>query len=140
MDDLEDDSLDPPDIPTRDLNRQVRKLAAAVLVQAVIDSKLQDLRQRQDAEEFLNPQSVLARYHFRRMAELANVSPAWLSECIARCANTPLPEIRQCPGCKAMMAVSALAPRYDGDPGRYCSRCREMTPICPGKRRFGKRG
>jgi hypothetical protein len=34
-DDLEDDSLDPPNISTRDLNRQVRKLAAAVLVQAV---------------------------------------------------------------------------------------------------------
>jgi hypothetical protein len=39
-DDLEDDSLDPHDIPTRDLNRQVRRLAAAVLVQAVFTGQL----------------------------------------------------------------------------------------------------
>ena len=40
-DDLEDDSIDPRDIPARDLNRQIRRLAAAVLVQAVLDPRLQ---------------------------------------------------------------------------------------------------
>ena len=61
-DDLEDDSSDPHDIPTADLSRPVRKLAAAVLLQAVLDCNLQDPRQREDATEFLNPRSIPARY------------------------------------------------------------------------------
>jgi hypothetical protein len=32
-----------------------------------------------------------------------------------------------------------FAPRYEGDVGRYCGRCREVTPVCPAKKRFGKR-
>jgi hypothetical protein len=38
--DLEDDNADPLENPTRDLSRPVRKLAAAVLVRAVLDSKM----------------------------------------------------------------------------------------------------
>jgi hypothetical protein len=83
-DDLEDDSPDPTDIPTRDLNRQVRRLAAAVLVQAVLDSRLQADCHRQDAAQFLYPQSEAAREHLRRMAELAGLSPAWLNELSGR--------------------------------------------------------
>lgn len=40
-DDLEEDDPDP--LENRDLNRTVRKLAAAVLVRAVLDSKLRDV-------------------------------------------------------------------------------------------------
>jgi hypothetical protein len=71
--DLQDDGIDDCYLPTRDLMRPARKLAAAVLLQAVIDSKQQDPLKRQDAEEFLNPRSIPARYHFLRMAEIANV-------------------------------------------------------------------
>jgi hypothetical protein len=39
-DDLEDESPDLRDIPTRDLSRPIRRLAPAVLVQAVLDSRL----------------------------------------------------------------------------------------------------
>jgi hypothetical protein len=89
-DDLEDDSLDPRDIPTRDLTRPVRRLAAAVLVQAVLDSRLQAECHRQDAAQFLYPQSEAAREHLTRMAELAGLSPAWLNECLIVFNELPL--------------------------------------------------
>jgi hypothetical protein len=145
-DDLDDDSPEPTNIPARDLNRQVRRLAAAVLVQAVLDSRLQADCHRQDAAQFLYPQSDPAREHLRRMAELAGLSPAWLNECLIRCANlTPLQtskclKTRKCLKCKTVLPSSDFALRYDGDAGRYCGRCRATTPVCPGKRRFGKRG
>jgi hypothetical protein len=41
LDDLEDDDQDALEDPARDLSWPVRKLAAAVLVRAVLDSKLQ---------------------------------------------------------------------------------------------------
>jgi hypothetical protein len=53
-DDLEDDDdRDPLADPTRDLSRPVRKLAAAVLVRAVLDSKLRaDPYFKEDAVRF----------------------------------------------------------------------------------------
>jgi hypothetical protein len=133
-DNLEDDDIEASGLPARDLTRPIRKLAAAVLVQAVMDSKLQDAREREDAVEFLNPKSIPARHHLRRMAELANVSLAWLSECVARCVTSPLPKLRPCLKCKATMPVSEFVPHYDGSPGRLCHPCREATAICPRKR------
>jgi hypothetical protein len=138
-DDLEDDSLDPPDIPTRDLNRQVRRLAEAVLVRAVLDSRLPAGCYQDDAVQFLYPESDDARRHLLRIAELAGLSPAWLNECLASSAGMPLPIIRKCTKCKAALPINDFAPRYDGDVARYCGRCRGVTPVCPGKRRFGKR-
>jgi hypothetical protein len=138
-DDLEDYNLDPPDIPTRDLNRQVRRLAEAVLVRAVLDSGLPAGCYQHDAVQFLYPESDDARRHLLRIAELAGLSPAWLNECLASSAGMPLPTIRKCTKCKTALPISDFAPRYDGDLARYCGRCRVLTPVCPGKRRFGKR-
>jgi hypothetical protein len=133
--DLQDDGIDDCYLLTCDLMRPARQLAAAVLLRAAIDSKLQDPLQPKDAEEFLNPRSIPARYHFSLMAEIANGSPAWSSECIARCANSPLPEIRQCGGYKAKIPGASLVPRYEGGAPRLCRPCHEATPYRAGRRR-----
>jgi hypothetical protein len=86
-DDLEDDA-DPLENPTRDLSRPVRKLAAAVLVRAVLDSKmLANPYFKEDATRFLYPSSECARADLRMIAELAGLSPAWLNECLVRTAK-----------------------------------------------------
>jgi len=85
------DEPEPPEPP--DLTRPVRKLAAAILLQAVLDSKRDDERERRDAVEFLNPRTAYARYHLLRMAECANVELTWLLAQLRRTANQPLPAI-----------------------------------------------
>jgi hypothetical protein len=94
--DLEDDSPDPTNIPTRDLNRQVRRLAEAVLLRAVLDSRLPAGCYQHDAVQFLYPESEDARRHLLRIAELAGLPPAWLNERLASSAGMPLPTIRKC--------------------------------------------
>jgi len=67
---LEDDDADPLENPTRDLSRPVRKLAAAVLVRGVLDSKLRaDPYFKEDATRFLYPRSECARAHLQLIAE-----------------------------------------------------------------------
>jgi hypothetical protein len=95
-DDVEDDDPDPLKNPTRDLNRPIRKLAAAVLLRAVQDSKLGAAPYfKEDATRFLYPSSEPARAHLELVATLAGMSPAWLSECLVRTANSPGPQIRR---------------------------------------------
>jgi hypothetical protein len=95
-DDLEDDDPDPLKNPIRDLNHPIRKLAAAVLLRAVQDSKLRAAPYfKEDATRFLYPSSDPARAHLELMATLAGMSPAWLNECLVRTANSPRPEIRR---------------------------------------------
>ena len=101
-DSLEDDDPDPLENPTRDeLSRPVRKLAAAVLLRAVLDSKLRDRYAREDAAKFLFPRSEYARAHLHLMASLAGLSPAWLNKGLARTANSPVPQFRHCRKCKS---------------------------------------
>ena len=90
LDDVCDDP-EPPEPP--DLNRAIRRLAAAILLQAVLDSKRDDERERRDAVEFLNPRTAYARYHLLRMTECANVELTWLLAQLRRTANQPLPAV-----------------------------------------------
>jgi hypothetical protein len=130
-DDLEDDGPDPTDIPTRDLNRQVRRLAEAVLLRAVLDSRLPAGCYQHDAVQFLYPESEDARRHLLRIAELAGLPPAWLNERLASSAGMPLPTIRKCTKCKTALPINDFAPRYEGDVARYCGRCRAITLFVP---------
>jgi hypothetical protein len=93
--DLEDDDANPHENPTRD--RPVTKLAAAVLVRAVLDSKLRaNPYFKEDATRFLYPSSECARAHLGLIAQLAGLSPAWLNECRGRTANSPRLKLRHC--------------------------------------------
>jgi len=89
--DEDDDDPDPLDNPTRDLGRPVRKLAAAVIVRALLDYRRKNRYAREDAAKLLYPRSECTRAHLHLLAQLAGLSPAWLDERLVRTANLPLP-------------------------------------------------
>ena len=89
-DDLEDDDPDPLENANQnDLGRPVRKLAAAILLRAVLDSKLRFRYYRDDATRFLYPRSEPAREHLELVARLAGMTPKWLNERLVRIENSP---------------------------------------------------
>jgi hypothetical protein len=140
-DDLEDDDRDPLADPTRDLSRPVRKLAAAVLVRAVLDSKMRaNPYFKEDATRFLYPNSDCARAHLQLMAELAGLSPAWLSECLVRTANSPRLRLRYCSKCKTPTPPDGFALHFHGARSKLCHQCREVTSVRPKCSHPGKAG
>jgi hypothetical protein len=140
-DDLEDDDADPLENPTRDLSRPVRKLAAAVLVRAVLDSKMRaNPYFKEDATRFLYPSSECARGHLHLMAELAGLSPAWLEECLVRTADSPRLRLRCCVRCKTPTPSDGFALDFRGGRSKLCHQCREVTSIRPKCSHPGKAG
>jgi hypothetical protein len=112
----------------RDLSRPVRKLANAILVRAVMDSKLRSNPYfRGDATRFLYPRSECARGHLHLMAELAGLKPAWLEECLVRNANSPPIKLRNCINCKSPTPPDGFAPGSR----LLCHTCREAIPVRP---------
>jgi hypothetical protein len=133
-DDLEDNDPDPLENPSRDLSRPVRKLAAAVLLRAVLDSKVRDRYAREDAAKFLYPRSECARAHLHLFARLAGLSPDWLDKCLIRTTNSPLPHIRHCQKCKSPTPPSGFSPHPGSGPPPYCRQCGEVTTVYAKKR------
>ena len=66
-----EDGPDPGHSITRDPTWSVRKLAAAVLIQAVHESRQKNSYYRTHAVRFLYPESEPGRRHLHFMAELA---------------------------------------------------------------------
>ena len=127
-DDPEDDDADPLENPTRDLSRPVRKLAAAVLVRAVLDYQLRaNPYFKEDATRFLYPSSECARAHLQLVGILAGLSPAWLEECLTRIANSPKLKLRNCINCKSPTPPDGFAPGSR----LLCHTCRESVPLRP---------
>jgi hypothetical protein len=140
-DDLEDDDHDPLAGPVRDLSRPVRKLAAAVLVRAVLDSKMRaNPYFKEDATRFLYPGSEAARAHLQLMAELAGLSPAWLNECLVRTANSPRLRLRYCSKCKTPTPADGFSLDFNGGRSKLCHQCREVTSVRPKCSHPGKAG
>jgi hypothetical protein len=124
---VDDDEEDAPEPLPIDPLRGWRRLAQAVVLRAVIDSKQRNSRARKDAARFLYPKSDCVRLHFNRISQCAGLNQEWLRECLARTVDCPLPALRQCLRCK-----SPVTP--DGMVGRYCVNCREAVPFYPKQR------
>jgi hypothetical protein len=117
--DDEDDDLDPHDLPSRDLSRPIRRLATAVLEQAVLDSRLQVDCHRHDTARFLYPQhdsSIPSQNPPENTCgawlSSQDPSPAWLGERLARCANSTASKTRKCPKCKTVLSVPIGIGKY----------------------------
>lgn len=78
---------------------------------------------------FLYPSDDEVREHLRLTAECANLDPLWLAECLKRTANLPVPRLKECTKCKALIRLSDYGIDHRGERERYCKLCRAATPV-----------
>ena len=117
---VEDELEDEPETEPVDPFAGWRRLALAIVLRAVMDSKLRDRYVPEDATRFLYGRND----HFHRLAECAQLDRDWLRECLARTVDVPMPALRICRRCKSPIP-------HEGMAGRYCITCREVVPFYP---------
>jgi hypothetical protein len=129
---VDDDELEdePEPAPPIDPTRAVKRLALAIVVQAVLDYKSKS-RESTDAARFLYPSSNRFREHLCKLAQCAGLNLAWLNECLARTVDSPIPTLRHCLKCKSPFPPEGFATHSSGGRSRYCLACRELTPEYP---------
>lgn len=127
-----DDDWAEPELPgPPELNRGMRRLALAVLLQAALDfTEAQDRQTRLDAETFLFPVNPDRQEDFRWTVEISALDPRWLHKHLTQVREqTPLPpEARTCSSCREPRPISEFYVQGSGRPGCKCKSClREQT-------------
>jgi hypothetical protein len=118
---VDDDEEDAPEHQPIDPFSGWRRLAQAIVLQAIVDSKQRNRWARKDdADRFL----YWPNDHFDRLAQCAGMDLAWLHRCLARTVDDPMPRLKHCLKCRSPFPPNAMA-------GRYCTQCREATPRYP---------
>ena len=78
--------------PPPDPNYAVRRLAAAVLLRAVLDSRVTDPHVRRDALLFLNPRDERFREHLQLTLQVSGVNQRWFRRRIEQGCFQALPK------------------------------------------------
>ncbi len=74
---LNDENYGPDPLPPTDPERAIRRIAAAVLIRALLDAQMRSAYVRTDARRFLEARDERSREILRLLVQLSGINRAW---------------------------------------------------------------